>query len=253
MEPTAAPLDLRQPRSRSELLSTAIGLFVRHSGLFLSLSLLVVAPVVILVDGVWGGALSEGADFEPSAAAASVSMLLTLVMVPSLVTALHAVVVRDMSRSTSVPTVGQALREAGPRVPAAVGAVVLYTLSVFVGILLLVVPGIWIAVRWYFAAQAAVLDGVSPSEALERSGALVQDRWWHTFLTLIVGGLTFGLLGAVGGAAAGGVEDPVLFVALLTIVQAVSLSLSALFGTLLFFTLRTRPVERATPTPTAAL
>jgi hypothetical protein len=237
------PLDLDRPRSVGELLSTAIELFVRHSGLFLSVTLLVVAPVVILVDGVWGGALRDGSDYAPSTAAAAVSALLTAFAVPSLVTSLHAVIVRDMGRGGSAPSVGRALNAAAPRIPFALGAVILSTIGIGVGFLLLIVPGIWLAVRWYFAGQAAVLDGRSPSEALQRSGELVAGRWWSTFGALLVGGIAFALIGGIGAAIAGLVHEPVAYVALLTVIQAVALSLSALFGTLLFFTLRARQAE----------
>ena len=60
------------------------------------------------------------------------------------------------------PTVGAALRRAAPRLPAAAGAVVLYSLGVALGLVALVVPGIWLGVRWYFAAQAAAVDGLGP-------------------------------------------------------------------------------------------
>ncbi|HYV15416.1 MAG TPA: hypothetical protein VE972_05310 [Conexibacter sp.] len=234
MEP---PLDLKTPRGIGELLTTAIVLFLRHSGLFLSVTLLVVAPVVVLVDGAWGGALHDGPNAHPSSAASLVSAMFVAFVVPALVTGLHAVIVREMGEG-HVPGVGEALRRVGPRIPAAMGAVVLYSIGVGIGFILLVVPGIWLLVRWYFAAQSAVLNGTGPQQSLEASAELVKGRWWTTLLALIAAGVTFGVVGALCRLAAGTVDDGVLYVTLLTVIQAVTLSLSALFGTLLFFTMR---------------
>lgn len=251
MEQSRPPLDLSRPRSVGELLSTAVQLFTQHAALFLSVTLLVVAPIVVFVDGVWGGALRDGPDYSPSTAAGATSALLTAFALPSLVTALHAVIVRDLASRTSVPTAGQALRAAAPRFPAALGAVLLSSLGIAIGLLLLVVPGIWLAVRWYFAAQAAVLDNTSPSASLDRSAELVEGRWWETFGALLLSAVVFGVGAATASVAAGVVESPVVYVALLTVVQAVALSLSALFGTLLFFTLRARRAAAASSLTTA--
>ncbi len=241
------PLDLSRPRPVGELLSTALSLFVRHAGLFLSLTLLVVAPVVVFVDGVWGGALVDGPDYSPSRAAGAVSILLSAFAVPSLVTALHAVIVRDLGSRRDVPTAGRALREAAPRVPAALGAVLMSSIAIAIGFVLLIVPGVFLLVRWYFAAQAAVIDGTSPSASLNRSTGLVQGRWWETFGALLLGVVIFGGAATIAIEVAGLVEEPVAFVALMAVIQAVGLSLSALFGTLLFFTLRARRAVAAPP------
>jgi len=231
------PLDLLRPRGVGELIATTLGLFRRHSGLFLSVSLLVVAPAVVLVDGVWGRALREGPHAHASQAASSTLALLTTLVIPPLVTALHAVIVRELGAGR-VPGRMEALRAAAPRFPSAIAAVALYTLGVTVGLVLLIVPGIWLGVRWYFAAQAAVLDGVPARVALERSAALVDGRWGAAAGALVAGMLAFGLAGVVAGMLAGLVTQPVAYVSLTTVIQAVALSLSALYGTLLFFALR---------------
>jgi len=249
MEQSNPPLDLSRPRSVGELLSTAVQLFTHHASLFLSVTLLVVAPVVIFVEGVWGGALREGPDYSPSAAAAAVSALLTTFAIPSLVTALHAVIVRDLGSRGEIPTAGRALREAAPRMLAALGAVVASSIGIAIGFVCLIVPGIWLMVRWYFGAQAAVLDGTSPGVSLDRSSELVKGRWWETFRALLLSIVVFGFAGLIASTIVRVVEQPVVFVVLLTLVQAVALSISALFGTLLFFTLRARHAAAAAPPP----
>lgn len=237
-------LDLDRRRDLGELLSTTFELAQRHFAVFLSVSLLVVTPVVLIVDGIWGRSLADGIDADVPQAAQLTSNALNVLVVPALITALHVVLVQGLARGEE-PTVGGALSRAGPRLAAAFGAVALYVLGVGIGLLALIVPGIYLAIRWFFAAQAAVVDGMGPVGALRRSGELVRDRWWRTLGRLLVAGLVFGLVVLLLGllAAAAG-SNGVIYTVLLILVQAIGLSLSALFGTLLFFSLRS---EKAMP------
>jgi hypothetical protein len=235
----AGHLDLDAQRNLGELLATTFGLFGRHAGLFLGVTLLVVAPVVLLVDGVWARRFADGANADVPLGASLASLGLSAVVVPTLVTALHAVIVQRLGRGEP-PSMGEALDAAGERVLPAVGAVVLYVLGVAVGFLALVVPGIYLAVRWYFSAQAAVIDGLAPTEALGRSGELVEGSWWRVFGLLLVAGLVFGLIGGLLQAAIDATGNGLLYVLLLIAEQTLVLSLTALFGTLLFFDLRAR-------------
>jgi hypothetical protein len=117
-------LDLDRGRTTGELLGATFRLFGSHLGLFTSITMLVVAPVVLVVDGVWGRGLAEGSKAHPSAASQLVGFLLLWFVVPPLVTALHVKVVQRLSEG-DVPSVGQALRDAAPSFPRAVAAVAL--------------------------------------------------------------------------------------------------------------------------------
>jgi hypothetical protein len=231
--------DLDRQRTLGELVGLTFQLFGRHLATFLSLALIVVTPIAILVDGAWGGALADGGDANPSRAASGVSLGLHVVVVPPLVTALNVVVVQALARGEA-PTVGGALRAAAPRLPAAIGAVVLYTLAVGAGFFALVVPGVWLAVRWYFGAQAAVIDRLGPVDALRRSAEVVQTRWWRTFGVLLAFGLLTGAMGVVVDAILGEIGNGAIYTAGYVLVQATLAALTAIFGTLLFFDSRAR-------------
>jgi hypothetical protein len=232
-------LDLDAHRNLGELLGTAFALFGRKAGLFLGVTLLVVAPVTLLVDGVWARRLADGPDADVPLGASIASVALTAIVVPTLVTALHAVIVQRLGRGEE-PTIAEALDAAADRVLPAVGAVVLYALGVLAGFVALIVPGIYLGVRWYFSAQAAVIDGLDPRAALGRSGELVEGSWWRVAGLLLVAGLVFGLLGGGLQALVAVTGSGVLYVLLLIAEQTLVLSLTALFGTLLFFDLRAR-------------
>lgn len=250
MPQTPPPLDLDVPRGLGALLRATVALFGRHSGLFLSVTLLVVAPVTILVNGVWEGGLTTGRSVgEVSVGTGLVTIAATFAM-PALVTALHVAVVRTMGERR-VPGVREALRLAAPRFPAAVGAVLWYAVMALVGFLL-VVPGIWTLVAGVFAAQIAVLERASPFDAVLRSIRLVRGRWWSTAGTLLVGWLVWTVAFTPVDFAIGTLHPGVLYVSLLTVSAAVKLSLSALFGTLLYFSLRAGDRARSEPPLVAA-
>jgi hypothetical protein len=235
-------LDLSRHRELGDLIGGTARLFLNHLAVFLSVTLLIVTPVVLIVDGFWGRALADGVDADAPLAVDITSTFLQAIVIPPLITALHVVIVMGLARGEE-PTVGGVLRSASERFLPALGTVLLAALGVALGLLALVVPGIWLGVRWYLGAQAAVVDGLAPVAALRRSAELVKDRWWRTFGYLIVAGIVFtvivGLPGAVLGVIASEASGA-LYVAAVIVVQAVSLSLTAIFGTLLFFDLRAR-------------
>lgn len=233
------PLDLDRQRNLGELVGLTLELFGRHLATFLTLTFIVVAPLVIVVDGAWVGTLADGGDAEGTWGAALTSGALSLFVIPALVTALHVVAVQGLARGEA-PTVMGTLRGAAPRLPAAVGAVGLYVVAVTCGLILLVVPGVWLAVRWYFAAQAAVVDGLGPVPALERSAEVVNTRWWRTLGVLFAFALVVTVPGAIIGEILRAVDNGAIYTAAYVCLQAVLLSLTAIFGTLLFFDSRAR-------------
>jgi hypothetical protein len=235
-------LELGRPRELGELVTLSVALFVRHFSLFFTLALIVVAPYVLVVDGVWGRQLADGADANVPAATATALALSALVAGP-LITAMMArtVVALDQGR---VPSLGEALRAGlGVFLPAA-AVVAMYTLGVIGWAALLLLPGVYFAVRWYFAAQAVVIDGRRGVAALRRSGELVSGQWWSTLgrlITLAAIGLVAGLVvGGILQAIGNGVGSPALYVVGNVLGQAAGASFGALASTLLFFDRRAR-------------
>jgi len=243
-------LDLDAHRDAGDLIATTLVLFARHALLFLSVTLVVVAPVTLAVDGVWAGRLADGGAAQVPLAAAAAAAALAFLM-PVLVTALHVTIVRDLGDGR-IPTVPEALRSAAPRFPLAIAAVVLYTGLAFGGLLLLIVPGIWAFVAGYFATQVAVMERRGPFNAFWRSSELVAGRWWRTAGTLLLGWVLLSIISYPAGRAIDAIDAGVVYLVLYTALQVVTLSLTALFGTLLYFSLRARKEQPfgAAPVPT---
>ena len=239
-----ARLDLSRPRAYGELLSTTFELFGRHAGVLLTLALVVVTPATLLVDGVWGRALADGIDAKPPVAAEAVGFGLRVFVILPLITAATVLVLQALGRGAAPPETGEALRGGARAFPRVFGAVSLYAIAVLAGFALLVLPGIWLAIRGYFAPQAAVVDGAPPVVAFRQSGDVVRGAWWRTFGCLFATGILFALgassaIGVIGALGAGW-----LYVAGLIVIEAIAATLGAIFATLLFFDLRARRERR---------
>ena len=243
-----ARLDLSRPRTYGELLQASLQVFGRHADVLLTLALVLVAPVTLIVDGIWGHALADGANADPSLVAQGVSAAISVFVILPLVTASIALVVRDLGAGSEPRDVGSVLRAGVHAFPRVLGAVVLYAIACLAGFVLFVVPGVWLAIRCYFAAQAAAVDGLVPAAAMRRSSDLVQGTWWRTCGCLVGTGLMLGLVGSIATSAFAASGNGALFVAGAAVVESVVVSITAIFAALLFFDLRARATTASVDT-----
>ena len=126
-------------------------------------------------------------------------------------------------------------------------AVLLAAAGIALG-LLLIVPGIYLFVRWYFVPQAVVLEGARNAGALRASSRLVAGAWWRTFglvvlVNLLVLLIIF-LLGAPFTALADTTDRAIGALSGQIVVTSVTQPFIALFSTFLYYDLRER--KRAT-------
>lgn len=87
------------------------------------------------------------------------------------------------------------------------GVVARAAIRVLGGLILLIVPGIVLAVRYSMAFPAAVLDGARGKDALDRSKELVQGRGWAVFWRLIVVTVVLGIIGSLLGRIFGSTSE----------------------------------------------
>ena len=122
-------------------------------------------------------------------------------------------------------------------------AVVLAALGIALG-LVLVVPGIYLFVRWYFVPQVVVLEGARGPEALRASGRLIQGAWWRSFalilLVNVVALVAALVLAAPFSAAAESSDRAVWSMVGQMLAGAITQPFGALYSTLLYFDLLAR-------------
>jgi hypothetical protein len=110
--------------------------------------------------------------------------------------------------------------------------------------LLYLIPGIYIGVRLAVSIEALVVEDRRGTEAMGRSWGLVGGHWWHAFGTLLVAWLLIGVVNAVITAPFGATNWFVQGVAA-AVATVVTLPYGVLVGVLLYLDLRARK-ERLT-------
>src|SRR5262245_31490579 len=135
-------------------------------------------------------------------------------------------------------TVGESLSQGFARLGTAIGVAILSGLGVAVGFILLIVPGLILAMMWAVAIPAAVVERTGVIDTLSRSVSLTRERRWRVFGAILVAGIITVLVNAVIVAIAyfvGGV-DSTLFVIVIWAATAVSQAFTAcVYATLYYF------------------
>ncbi len=116
---------------------------------------------------------------------------------------------------------------------------VLVGLAIIGGLILFIIPGIYIGVRLAVSVEALVVEGRRGSQAMGRSWELVGGHWWHAFGALVVAGLLTGLVNAVITAPFNNTGWFVQGIAA-AIATVITLPYGVLVGVLLYLDLRAR-------------
>lgn len=161
------------------VLLRTLAFYSRH----VRLVLLVTLPVVAFVDVVLAAGLGElTASVHKSIPTADGYLDLAaseFVTIPLVTAILARAVLIDLTSDVRPRARDVVLQGLDLFVPAFV-AVLLFVSGVLFGFFLLVIPGIYLAVSWYFVVQAAVVDGVRGTATINTSTMLVRGRWWHS-------------------------------------------------------------------------
>jgi len=84
-----------------------------------------------------------------------------------------------------------------------IGLAICMSIGLMVGFLLLFVPGLILAVMWYVATPACVVEQLDPFASMSRSSALTKGHRWKIFgmfvLVMIGAGIVSALIGAMLG------------------------------------------------------
>jgi hypothetical protein len=255
-----------RPLSIGEILDVAIKIYWRNAGTFFRIVLLVVAPTQILSALIQGSAAGDRAGVvtnDPVTGEVThvdtnklwvyltgTGLVVVLAAVGSLIATGACFKAVADAYLQEAPQWKTSLRFAIRHFLSILWLTVLGALAVFLGFILCVVPGIWLAICFAVAIPALLTEGVRGGGALGRSKRLVQGRWWPTFAVILVGGILAGLVGwvvaALSGVAAASGADAGSLVGFLinavggTLGAMISTPFTAAFVTILYFDLRVR-------------
>jgi hypothetical protein len=244
LAPAGFPLDKvdfmqgteRVPQSAHQLVIGTFRLYRRYPLLFLVLAAGVIVPYELIVLAVTGsgplgqGSLSPGAD--------ALVTLADWTLVTPLISALHVHAVGE-AREGGTPRLAPIARQGLKVLPVVAAASVVSSLGITVGFVALIVPGIFLLLRWFVVAQAAAIEHEGWLPALRRSGELTDDRYGHIFVFAVYLGLIVSLPVFLIGLGLGDDSSGAALVARL-LVQVVAWSFGALATALLYYDLRVR-------------
>jgi hypothetical protein len=235
------------PRSIGEILRAAFQLYRRHWRTLMAIAAVVVVPLTLLQYGIGHWFRTNGQQLQDPAqastsfwAVASASLLAALIGL-----LLYQVLTGAITRNIAAEVTGQDLgleqsyRFGFARLGPILVVSILVGLATLLGLIVFIIPGIYIGVRLAASTQALVIEGRRGTEAMRRSWDLVGGHWWHAALTLVVAGLLTAVVNAVITAPFGAGAWFIQGIAA-AIATTVTLPYGALVGVLLYLDLRAR-------------
>jgi hypothetical protein len=234
------------PRGIGQILSTAFQLYRRYWRTLLPIAALVVVPLTLLEHAIGNWVHRHGQQIQDQTVstafwaqatgwllAALAGLLLYQVLTGAITRAIAAEV------AGQDPGVEQSYRFGFARLGPILVVSILVGLATLAGLIVLIIPGIYIGVRLAVSTQALVVEGRRGTQAMGRSWELVGGHWWHAAFTVLLAGLLTAVVDAIITApfGAGAWFAQAVGAAVAT---TVTLPFSALVGVLLYLDLRTR-------------
>ena len=173
-------------------LGEAWNLYTRHIGRFF-LTALVVYAVLDLVS-----AAADAAAGDSVAAGVLWGLIAAVVSIVGFFWVQGALVetVRDVRDGRADRTVGETYRAVQPRLTALIVAGIIAGIAIGIGLLLLIVPGLFLLTIWSMIVAVIVIEGRSAGESFGRSREIVRGHGWSVFGLILV---TFLLVAIASG------------------------------------------------------
>ena len=240
-------LQLEQVRDVGGLFRDSLRVFRGHAWLFVLLSAAVVIPVEVAVEGIGLEMLTSSYDESPPLAESIVPTVVGFLVMTPIITAICIHALHSIAAGAP-PSPGQVFVAGFEAFTPLFGAVVLAALGIAIGFLALIVPGVYLAVRWYFVPQAVVIEGARGPNALRRSGQVVEGSWWRTFGLVLLANIAVAIpalvLLAPFTAIAASADQAVWALIGTILATSVTTPFVAIYSTLLYYDL----LARRTPT-----
>jgi hypothetical protein len=236
-------LELRRPRDVGRLFGDALTVYGRYLWLFILLSAAVVIPAALIVQGIGLEMLTSSYDESPDVAQTIVPSIVELLVVMPIVAAICIYALHQIAAGER-PSPGEVFVAGFEAFTPLFGAVVLAAVGIALGLIFFIVPGVYLATRWYFVPQAVVIEGARGAGALSRSWQIVQGYWWRTFGLVLLANIAVVIPGLIVvlpfGLIAESSDRAVWQLIGSTIATSVTTPFVALFSTFLYYDLRAR-------------
>jgi hypothetical protein len=148
--------------------------------------------------------------------------------------------VRDILDGRRDQTVGGLFRSASPFIAPLLGAGLLAGIGIAIGLILLIVPGLFLITIWAVIVPVIVIERAGVIEAFGRSRELVRGNGWRVFGVIVVLFLLQVIVGGLLNALGGGLTDDSFagYAVADLIARVLIVPLSAIAATIMFVELR---------------
>jgi hypothetical protein len=236
-------LTLAQPRDITGLFRDSLQVYLRHAGLFILLSAAVVVPVDLVVEGIGLEMLTGRYDSSPTIAETAVPTVVRFLVVVPIITAICIYALRSIEAGER-PSAGHTLVSGFEQFTPLFFAVLIAAIGIAAGFVLLILPGVYLAVKLFFVPQTVVIEGTRGLEALRRSSDMVRGFWWRTFGLVVMINLAAALPALVITAPFTGIADSTgdaaWALAGTICAESITTPFMALFSIFLYYDLRAR-------------
>jgi hypothetical protein len=243
-------LDLAKRRETSELLNDAVRIYFANFGTVFAIAAAIVVPVQLIVSGVGLEELTSGYRETSNTAEQLIPVGVSFLVVAPLIAAAMIGVLRDLANGERAQFRRSLQLGLDAFTPVFI-AVLIAGAGIALGLLLFIIPGIYVAVRWLFVPQAVVVDNARGANALRTSWALTQGFWWRTFLVVLLANLIALLPGllivAPLEALASSADSQAISLAGMVLTETLTAPFVAIVSVLLFFDLRARAAAERQP------
>jgi len=175
-----------------ELLASSFSFCRRHAGAVLTIVLVVYVPIDLVEEAI---PFDDELTLRSFGRYLRVAMALETLIGVFCTMAIAHLVLAD--REGRVLSVQDALWLAASRWRASVGTQIMVNFFFVLGLLALVLPGIFVRVAMLFAILQVALRDLSGFAAIKASWALIRGRWWAVFGRLLLLALMFVALAVV--------------------------------------------------------
>jgi hypothetical protein len=109
--------------------------------------------------------------------------------------------VRDVRDGRIDTTIGELYERTRPRLPALIAAGIVAAIGIALGLVLLIIPGLYLLTRWALIPAVIVIEKLGAGDAFNRSWQLTRGHGWSVFGSLLVAFLLYAIAQGVLRAA----------------------------------------------------
>ncbi len=235
--------DLAKERGIGDLLGDAFNLYFRNFPTFFAIALAFVLPVQLIVSGIGLEEITSGYRDSDNAAELLIPTGVSYLVVAPLIVAATIHVLQRLAEGER-PHAGRSIQAALDVFARVFVAVLFASLVISAGLIVLILPGLYLAVRLFYVAQSVVIDDARGAEALRGSWRISKGFWWRTLgvivLANVIAFLPASLIVMPLQALADSADRQAISLAGMILTETLTAPFVALVSTLLFFDLRAR-------------